>query len=91
MNRFRVPIASLMGFVALCGLGAAALSRPSALWSSALYTAVVVVLGVAIGLALRGNGSGRPFWTGFVACGGLYFGIAFFWGKTRWTMLQKAP
>jgi hypothetical protein len=72
MRPVRVSVAGLMGVVLFCGAGFAALCAPSRLLASAMFSAVLVILGLVTALSRRGRGGPRPFWRGFAACGWAY-------------------
>jgi hypothetical protein len=72
MKPVRMSVAGLMGVVLFCGAGFAALCAPSRLLASAMFSAVLVILGLATALSWRGRGGARPFWRGFAACGWAY-------------------
>jgi hypothetical protein len=62
----------MLAFILAAGLGLAALSRPSALSASAMFSLLLLSLAVAfIGILYR-RGQQRAFWTGFLICGSLY-------------------
>lgn len=72
MRRPRYSIAGLSGFIAAAALGLAALSRPSCLWASVMFSLLLICLTVAcFGVVFR-RGHKRTFWGGFLACGSLY-------------------
>jgi hypothetical protein len=79
MKQFRLTTAWLMAVVLIIAIGAAALTRPSALWGSALFTAALGLLCTATALALVRHPSRRAFWVGFAVFGWPYFALAFPW------------
>jgi hypothetical protein len=71
-RRYRFSIAGLLLFVLAAGIGLAALRRPSSLAANAIYSLLLLSLGIAfIGMLYR-SGPTQAFWTGFLAFGSLY-------------------
>jgi hypothetical protein len=66
-----------MGLVLLASLVLAALRYPTVLSSSACYTLVVLMVGIATALAVVLRGRRRAFWVGFAAVGLLSTGLSF--------------
>jgi hypothetical protein len=72
MNRLRFSIASLLVWVALLGVGIAALRSGSPLWGNALFSLAIGMLTIAILAAVYRKGRRRAFWVGFATCGWVY-------------------
>jgi hypothetical protein len=72
MRCSRFGLSSLCATVALFALGCAALTRPTAIWTSFVFTATSVVLTLAILKALYSSDAMRAFHLGFALCGWLY-------------------
>jgi hypothetical protein len=72
MNRMRFSIASLLVWVALLGVGIAALRSGSPLWANALFSLAIGMLTLAILAAVYRKGRRRAFWVGFASCGWVY-------------------
>ncbi len=79
MRRLRISIAGLMGVVLLAAMAFAALRHPSDLLVSTLFTADLVVLGVAVLGAAFGRGRRRRSWAGFALFLAGYLWAAFAW------------
>jgi hypothetical protein len=78
MRPTKLSVRGLMALISLVAVGFAALSHPTRLWASALYTSAIVVLSLAVVAGLRGHRrESRAFWTGFAACGWIYFALHF--------------
>jgi len=75
--RLRFSIASLLAAIVFCGISLAALRTPSALWASAVFTAVVGVLSAAILGAIASRGRSRLTRSGLALFGWIYLAIAF--------------
>jgi hypothetical protein len=71
--KVRFSIGLLLAFIALCGLGLAALRSPSHLWASTLFAVALGSLPVAVLNAIYARERRRAFWTGFLVIGGSYF------------------
>lgn len=71
MKPRRLTIAGMLGLVALCALGAAALKHPTVLWTQFMLTAALTSLLFATLAALLGRGD-RSFATGFAVVGWSY-------------------
>jgi hypothetical protein len=76
MSRPRFSIASLLAWVALLGLGIAALRSGSPLWANAWFSLAIGALTVAILAAVYRRGSRRAYWVGFASCGWVYMLLA---------------
>jgi hypothetical protein len=72
MHCSRFGLSSLCATVAVFALGCAALTRPTAIWTSFVFTATSVVLTLAILQAPYSGGAMRAFHLGFALCGWLY-------------------
>src|SRR5947209_15158891 len=72
MHCSRFGLSSLCVTVAILALGCAALTRPTAIWTSFVFTATSVVLTLAILQAPYSGGAMRAFHFGFALCGWLY-------------------
>jgi hypothetical protein len=72
MKRFRFSIASLIGFILICGVAFAALKESNDWWEKGTFTLLVLVLLVAVLLAIHRGGVRRAFWIGFVLFGFVY-------------------
>jgi hypothetical protein len=77
MRPTKLSVRGLMALVSLVAVGFAALSHPTRLWASTLYTAAIVVLSIAVVAGFRGRREVRAFWTGFATCGWIYFSLHF--------------
>src|SRR5262245_55246379 len=77
MSRIQFSMASLMAVVAVFAATFAALRSDSQIWSKALFTAVVLVLLLAIPCAIYANQMRRAFWIGFIVVGWVYSILAF--------------
>src|SRR4051794_18630455 len=76
MNRMRFSIATLLAWVALLGVGIAALRGGSPLWGNALFSLAIGTLTVAVLAAVYRRGRRRAFWVGFASCGWAYLLLA---------------
>jgi hypothetical protein len=76
MPRMRVSIAGILVWVALLGVGFAALRNPSLLWSNALFSVALGTLTLAVLAAVYRRGRRRAFWVGFATCGWVYLLLA---------------
>jgi hypothetical protein len=72
----KYSLATLLGVVALTGLGCAAFVNYSEQWVHAMFAVVMAMLFLA-GAVIAGGGKTRPFAVGFAAVGGAYFLLAF--------------
>jgi hypothetical protein len=72
----RVSIAGILVWVALLGVGFAALRNPSLLWSNALFSVALGTLTLAVLAAVYRRGRHRAFWVGFATCGWVYLLLA---------------
>jgi hypothetical protein len=71
-RRFRISIAGLLLAILAAGIGLAAVCRPSSLAANAIYSLLLLALGIALlGMRYR-RGPAQAFWTGFLAFGSLY-------------------
>lgn len=69
----RLSIGRLLGFIALCAIGFAALASPSALWVAVVVTLNLALLVVGlIGALYHRDHDRRAFWGGFLAAGRVY-------------------
>lgn len=75
--RPRFHIGRLIAFIALCGVGLAALRSPSGLWASLMFTVAPATLVVALINVIAGRGGSRAYWAGFALCGWGYFAANF--------------
>ena len=73
MSRPRFSLGTLLLMVLFAGVAFAALKSPSDTWASALFTAAVAVLLVAVLLAVHRRDRGRAYWLGFALFGWVYF------------------
>jgi hypothetical protein len=72
MRQPRFSIAGLIAFILAAAISLAALTRPSCLWESIMFSLLLLSLTVAfVGVVYR-TGLRRAFWTGFLACGSFY-------------------
>jgi hypothetical protein len=76
MPRMRVSIAGILVWVALLGVGFAALRNPSLLWSNALFSVALGTLTLAVLAAVYRRGRSRAYWVGFATCGWVYLLLA---------------
>ena len=76
MNGVRFSIASLLAWVALLGVGVAALRSGAPLWASFLFSLAIGTLTVAILAGVYRRGKRRAFWVGFASCGWVYLLLA---------------
>src|SRR5580704_16254064 len=74
---FRFSLAGLMGLVIACGVGFAALSSNSPLWSDVVMTLVLGTLFTAVLGAVYRRKRDRAFWCGFLLFGWGYMILAF--------------
>jgi hypothetical protein len=72
MRCSRFGLSSLCAMVGVFALGAAALTRPTAIWTSVIFTATSVILTLAILQARYSGRAMRAFHFGFALCGWLY-------------------
>jgi hypothetical protein len=77
MIRPRLSIAGLLALVVLSALGIAALSRPSDLWASVLFTISSALLVFGVLASFRCVARPRAFWQGFSLFGWAYAILAF--------------
>jgi uncharacterized membrane protein YtjA (UPF0391 family) len=75
MMRFRVSIAALMAAVLVAAIGFAALTNPSAWWSSILFTLTLALFLIATVGAIRGGN--KTFWLGFALFGWSYMIVSY--------------
>src|SRR4051812_43582759 len=75
--RPRISIAWGLAAIGFCGVAFAALRSPSYLWASLLFSATLLVLGVAALGATFSCGSRRAFWVGFLAFGSGYLALCY--------------
>lgn len=73
MRPHRVSILGLLVWVALLGVGLAALKSPSPLWSAFLFSVVLATLTLSVLAAVYRRARRRAFWVGFATCGWVYF------------------
>jgi hypothetical protein len=73
----RVSLARLMGVILYCGLVFGSLCYATALWASALFTLMLVLLLGAALVAALSSGHSRAGWLGFAIFGGGFFLAAF--------------
>lgn len=76
-SRPRFTLAGLLGVIAICGVGFAALRTPTPLWANLLETLALIALMAAAVNAAFARGGRRRSWVGFGACCGLYFAACF--------------
>jgi hypothetical protein len=76
MRWFRFNIASLLGFILVCGVAFAALKESSELWENGVFTLTLTVLLVSVLLAIHRSGAQRSFWVGFALFGACYLGLS---------------
>jgi hypothetical protein len=69
MKRPRVSIAATMGGILFLAIAVAALSHPTLLWASLLYSLMLGILCLAAVGAAFGQGQRRRFWAGFAVFG----------------------
>lgn len=77
MNRFRFSLGSFLAVVTLLALGLSAMASQSRLAASAVLTAFVVLLCVALAGALMPHASNRAFWIGLAIFGWTYWFLEF--------------
>ncbi len=73
---FRFALQHMLLVVALCALGAAALSTGTWFWTRALFTVALAINLAAILASVFLSGWPRAFWTGFAVFGWAYWWIA---------------
>lgn len=76
MRQPQFPTMSLMIFVAICSVWVLAVSRPTEILTSLVFTTTIGMLGFAILMAAIRRDEQGAFWKGFAICGGLYFLVA---------------
>src|SRR3954469_26027133 len=84
----RVSIAGCMAAVGFLALGSAALTHPSELWASALFTLAVTLLCWASAAATVRR---RPFWVGFAVFGWVYLILSLGLFGAKGTPLASFP
>jgi hypothetical protein len=72
VSRLRFSIASLLFLVLFLGVSLAALREANDLWDSAVFTATLAILLVAVLLAVHRAKRARAFWLGFAVFGWVY-------------------
>jgi hypothetical protein len=72
MKRLRFSLGGLLAFIVAAALGLAALSRPSCLAASAVFSVLLLLLTVAFFGAVYCRARNRAGWTGFLVCGSVY-------------------
>jgi hypothetical protein len=72
MKRGHLSIASLLGVVAILGVGLAALRSPTQLWAGLALCLTLGSLTMAPLAAVYRRGTDRAFWVGFATCGWAY-------------------
>jgi hypothetical protein len=76
MRRIRFTIANLLFIVLFLGVSFAALREASAIWESAVFSAVLGAVLLSIVRAIQSTSGRRAFWLGFAICGGLYLWLS---------------
>lgn len=77
MRQPQFPAYGLALFVGMFACWLIAVGRPSELFTSAVFTATLGLLGFATLLAFSHRPGSRAFWRGFIICGWMYFVVAF--------------
>ena len=93
MGHGRFTIACSLVLILAAGNGFAALSRPSYLSASAMFSLFLLSLTIAVFGVLYRRGNSRAFWVGFLTCGVIYPVISFapwFDGQIRPRLLTTA-
>jgi hypothetical protein len=83
MSGFRFSIATFLTVVTLLALGLAAMASQSALATSLVFTAFLVLLGIATAGAFLSAPHRRAFWVGFAIFGWTYWFVEFDTGASR--------
>ncbi len=73
----RVSILGLLAWIALLGVGLAALRSPSPLWAAFIFSVALATLTISVLAAVYRRGRRRAFWVGFATCGWAYFLLTF--------------
>jgi hypothetical protein len=82
MSRIRFSMTSLMLFVVLCAVTFAVFRFSSGIWSSILFSLVILVLFTSVIAATYSAGSQRAFWVGFALFGcGYWFVVHVPWSQ----------
>jgi hypothetical protein len=77
MPRFRLTISGMSAVILVCAILLAAARSPNDLWSTAAFSASLLVLGVALIGALFARRARRTYWAGFAVLGWGYMLIVF--------------
>src|SRR5688572_700665 len=77
----KLSLRTLLIWVAFAAIVAAALARPSLLWTRLLFTVAIVFLGWSIVGAIATRGNRRIFWAGSAVFAAGYFFLL--WGGPR--------
>jgi hypothetical protein len=77
-TRFRFSLLTLLGGIAVAAVGCAAMSQPSYLWTSLVWTVVTIMLASAVVAAFATVGETRCFWASFsfFGCGYMVLTLA---------------
>lgn len=77
MKWHRFTVAGLMVIVLLIAMGLAALRSQSIVWTSAVFTAAIILFSTSVVGAISTGGLARSTWAGMAVFGWTYYGIVF--------------